>query len=90
MEKKQFEAEDLKQIEELQEKYSTLGIQLVQLKLAKKNVEDYLKALNEQEVLIESEVIETNNKEKELAKVFDQKYGAGSLDLKTGEFIPKS
>lgn len=89
MENKQFSVEELNQIKELQEKYNVLGIQLVQLKLSRKNAEAYLQALVEQESLIETEILETNKKEKELAEVLDAKYGAGSLDLESGQFTPK-
>lgn len=90
MENKQFTPEEITQIKELQEKYNALGLQLVQLKLARKNTEAYLEQLNEQESALESQILETNNKEKELAETFDTKYGAGSLDLETGVFTPKS
>jgi len=90
MESKQFNSEELGQIKTLQEKYNVLGVQLVQLKLARKNNEAYLKALNEQEDLIETQIVETNTEEKKLAEQLDTKYGAGSLDLETGVFVPKS
>lgn len=90
MEQKQFSAEELTKIKTLQEKYNVLGIQLVQLKLAKKNAESYLNTLNEQETLLETQIVETNVEEKELAKELDSKYGAGSLDIESGVFTPKS
>lgn len=90
MEQKQFTAEELTKIKTLQEKYNVLGIQLVQLKLAKKNAESYLNTLNEQETLLETQIVETNVEEKELAKELDNKYGAGSLDVESGVFTPKS
>lgn len=90
MENKQFTAEELERIKKLQEKYNVLGIQLVQLKLAHKNAEDYLKALKDQEQLLETQIVETNKEEKELAAELDSKYGAGSLDLETGQFTPKA
>jgi septal ring factor EnvC (AmiA/AmiB activator) len=89
MENKQFSVEELDQIKELQEKYNVLGIQLVQLKLSRKNTEAYLKALTEQEIMIEDQIVETNKQEKELAEALDAKYGAGSLDLESGQFTPK-
>lgn len=90
MENKQFSTEELEQIKKLQEKYNVLGIQLVQLKLAQKNTESYLKALSDQEKLIEDQILETSAEEKKLAEEFDAKYGAGSLDLESGVFTPKS
>lgn len=88
MEQKQFSAEELEKIKELQDKYNVLGIQLVQLKLAQKNAETYLKTLAEQEILIETQIVETNAEEKKLAEDLDTKYGAGSLDLESGVFTP--
>ena len=90
MENKQFTAEELEQIKKLQEKYNVLGIQLVQLKLAKANAETYMKSLVEQEELLESQILETNTEEKQLAQELDNKYGAGSLDLETGQFTPNN
>lgn len=88
MENKQFSAEELDQIKGLQEKYNVLGIQLVQLKLAQKNAEVYLKTLKEQEETIEAQIIQTNEEEKALASQLDEKYGAGNLDLESGVFTP--
>lgn len=90
MEQKQFSAEELEKIKELQDKYNVLGIQLVQLKLAQKNAEAYLKTLNEQEALLETQIVETNAEEKKLAEDLDTKYGAGSLDLESGVFTPNT
>ena len=47
MENKKFNEEELLKIKELQEKYSVIGIQLVQLKLAQKNAESYITVLKE-------------------------------------------
>lgn len=88
MENKQFSAEELDQIKGLQEKYNVLGIQLVQLKLAQKNAEAYLKTLKEQEETLEAQIIKTNEEEKLLASQLDEKYGAGNLDLESGIFTP--
>lgn len=88
MENKQFSAEELDQIKGLQEKYNVLGIQLVQLKLAQKNAEAYLKTLKEQEETLEGQIIQTNEEEKALASQLDEKYGAGNLDLESGIFTP--
>jgi hypothetical protein len=89
MAKVNFTTEELEQIKKLQEKYNVLGIQLVQLKLAQKNAKAYLESLNEQEQILDEQIAATNAEEKELAKSLDSKYGAGSLDLESGEFTPK-
>lgn len=90
MENKQFSSEELDQIKKIQEKYSLLGTQLVQLKLAQKDTEVYVRTLEEQENLLETQIIETNTEEKKLALELDGKYGPGSLDLESGLFTPKA
>ena len=89
METTKFTEQELQQIKTLQEKYSVIGIQLVQLKLAIKNTQSYLDSLREQETALEEEIVQTNTAEKQLAQELDAKYGAGSLDLETGQFTPK-
>lgn len=88
MEKTVFAAEEIEKIKELQDKYNTLGVQLVQLKLAQKNAKEYLNGLNDQELLIEQHIFDINQEEKDLALQLDEKYGEGSLDLESGEFTP--
>lgn len=86
--KKKITDQELESIKAVQEKYTAIGVQLVQLKLARKSGEEYLEQLAEQEASITSELESTNNKEKELADVLNEKYGVGSLDMVTGEFTP--
>lgn len=86
MEKKVFTPEEIEKIKQLQDRYNTLGVQLVQLKLAQKNAKDYLDSLNDQEQIIEQQIFDTNQEEKDLALQLDEKYGEGSLDLESGEF----
>lgn len=86
----QFDQQELEQIKKLQEQYNVLGIQLVQLKIALKNANEYLESLKSQELLVESQIQETNKQEKDLAKQLEEKYGAGSLDLETGQFTPNN
>ena len=83
-----FTEEEMVEIKTIQDKYSALGVQLVQLKLARKSSEDYLKLLESEEQTIEGEIAQTNIKEKELADSLNEKYGIGSLNMETGEFTP--
>lgn len=85
-----FTQEELDQIRSLQTKYNEIGIQLVQLKLARKNAQEYLKQLDEQEEELTKELVEADRSEKTLAQNFSDKYGAGSLDMDTGLFVPNS
>ncbi len=85
-----FTPEELEEIKVIQDKYNVIGIQLVQLKLAIKNTQTYLQSLQQQESTLEDEIVQTNTEEKALAEKLDSKYGAGSLDLETGQFTPKA
>lgn len=89
MSKVTFTPEEIKQIKEVQEKYNILGIQLVQLKLSKRTTLTQLKALEEQELMIEDQIQSTNIQERDLAKQLDSRYGPGTLDLDSGEFTSK-
>ena len=80
--------EEMQSIKAIQEKYTALGVQLVQLKLARKSGEDYLQQLDNQEKALSNEIESTNTQERELADNLNQKYGVGSLDMATGEFTP--
>jgi ribosome maturation factor RimP len=80
--------EEMQSIKAIQEKYTTLGVQLVQLKLARKSGEEYLQQLDDQESALSKQVDETNKQEKDLADGLNKKYGVGTLDMQTGEFTP--
>ena len=80
--------EEMQSIKAIQEEYTQVGVQLVQLKLAQKSNKDYLSKLNSQEDSLNEAITETNNREKELADSLNKKYGVGSLDMSTGEFNP--
>ena len=88
MSKVRITNEEMQSIKAIQEKYTALGVQLVQLKLARKSGEDYLQQLDDQEKALSNEIESTNTQEKELADSLNQKYGVGSLDMAAGEFTP--
>lgn len=83
-----FTEQEMQSIKEVQEKYSQIGVQLVQIKLAKENSENYLKQLQDQESEITQTIIELSKEEKALADALNEKYGVGSLDMESGEFTP--
>jgi len=85
-----FTEEELDNIKTIQEEYSTVGIQLVQLKLARKSSEEYIAALQQEEDRIVEQIDSINKREKELTESLNDKYGIGSLDMTTGEFTPNS
>ena len=90
MAKVSFTTEEIGAIKELQDKYNVLGIQLVQLRLSKLDLANQQRALEQQEAELDQQIAATNYAERELAKQFDSRYGAGTLDLDSGEFTSKS
>ena len=86
--KKKITNEEMQSIKDIQEKYTAIGVQLVQLKLARKSGEEYLEQLTNQEKTLSNELELNNKQEKELADSLNVKYGVGSLDMTTGEFTP--
>jgi len=85
-----FTEDELQNIRAIQEEYSMIGIQLVQLKLARKSSEEYLAALEQEEQRIVEQIEGISTKEKQLTEALNEKYGIGSLDMTTGEFTPNS
>ena len=78
---KKFTPEEIKQLQDLQEKLNTLSFQFGQVQISKikiQNQEDYLK----------NQLTSLTTEENEVAKKLTDKYGKGNLDLETGEFIP--
>jgi len=86
MEKTTFTEEEISKIKQLQEKYQVLGIQVVQLTLAKKSAQEYVESLEDQNNQLTNQIVEVNIEEKEFAKTLSDKYGIGSLDLESGVF----
>ena len=78
---KKFTTEELKNLHNLQDKINQVQMQFGQLQMAKIR-------LQEQEDLLKNNLKELNKEESTTAKQLTDKYGKGSLDIETGEFIP--
>ena len=76
-----FTQEEINQITELQNKTQAVVFQLGQIKLSEMRIESRLNELKQNLTSIEAE-------ETALADTFSKKYGVGSLNIETGEFIP--
>jgi hypothetical protein len=90
MEQQKFTQEELNQIKQAQTDYQTVGLDLVQIKLAILNAENHLEALKMEEKLLTERVLDINSQEKKLARELEQKYGKGEIDLDSGIFTPTS
>ena len=81
MENKKLTTEEIQRITELQQKNNTLVTELGQVELIKLNLQLRREAA-------EKFLEELRSEEQELGKELTDKYGSGSINLETGEFVP--
>ena len=87
-EETKFSEEELKSINTVAETYTSLQSELGNLGVQKILVDERIKAITEREEAIRGEWKSNQVKEQELVKTLSDKYGEGTLDPKTGSFIP--
>ena len=73
--------EELEQIEVVRKNKETILTELGQIKLAEPNLETRLEKA-------EQFLTQLDEQEAELAKYLEDKYGNGTVDVNSGEFIP--
>lgn len=81
METKKLSQEELKQIQDIQNKNQAITLEFGQIELIKLSLEERVQ--NAKEYLVE-----LKQEEKVLAVTLEEVYGKGSIDLEKGEFIP--
>ena len=87
-EEKKFSEEELKQINDVADKYNALQTELGNLSGQKILVDDRIQAIQDREAEIRKEWKQNQVTEQDLVKTLSEKYGEGTLDPKTGSFIP--
>ena len=85
-----FSEEELQSLQELQNTYASISTQFGQLKVSRINLERQVYNLDEMEDNLEKAWEENRQTESDLVKSLNEKYGAGSLNPQTGEFIPQT
>ena len=85
---KKFSEEELKQINEVADKYNALQTELGQLGVQKILVDERIQVIQDRELEIKKEWKQNQVTEGDLVKTLSEKYGEGTLDPKTGNFIP--
>ena len=78
---KKFSPEELKKLQEMQNKITDLSFQFGRIQISKLNLE-------KQEEILKNMLVTLNKEVADMAKKLTDKYGKGNLDLETGEFIP--
>ena len=83
-----FSEEELKQINEVADTYNSLQTELGNLSVQKILVDDRILAIQDREAEIRKESKKNQVTEGDLVKTLSEKYGEGTLDPKTGNFVP--
>ena len=78
-EKKVLTQEEIDSLKGLKSKLYNLTTALGEIEITKLD-------LNNRKILIEKNLVDLFNEEKELAKKLEEKYGKGNISLETGEF----
>ena len=81
MANKKLTTDEIQRITELQQKNNALATELGQIELIKLNLQLRREAA-------EKFLEELRSEEQELGKELTDKYGSGSINLETGEFVP--
>tara|TARA_Y100000590_G_scaffold108404_1_gene123240 strand:+ start:1655 stop:1987 length:333 start_codon:yes stop_codon:yes gene_type:complete len=84
-----FTDEELQSLQELQNTYASISTQFGQLKVSRINLERQMYSLDEAEDNLTKAWEENRQTESDLVKSLNEKYGAGTLNPTTGEFIPR-
>ena len=83
-----FTDEELKSLSELSQGYQNIQSAFGQLRVQKILLEQQKESLEEAEVKMEADYAENQQKERDLVKELNEKYGPGQLDPQTGVFTP--
>ena len=84
-----FTDDEMASLQELQNTYASISTQFGQLKVSRINLERQMENLDEVERQLEQNWEENRQTESDLVKSLNEKYGAGTLNPTTGEFIPQ-
>ena len=83
-----FTDEELKSLSELSQGYQSIQSAFGQLRVQKILLEQQKEGLEEAEVKMEADYAENQQKERDLVKELNDKYGPGQLDPQSGVFTP--
>ena len=87
---KEFQAEDIQAVKDLQSQYATNTAQIGQVEVELHLLKRRLTQIEELRVNLFTTYDELQKQEKELVESLNQKYGDGVLDLDSGRFIPSA
>ena len=83
-----FAEDEMKQIQELQQNYQNATAAFGRLRVQKLILEQQLETIDQEEENTHKAYTELQKKEQTLVQTLNDKYGAGTLDIVSGEFTP--
>jgi adenylate kinase len=83
-----FTEEELKQVTELRDASQAKVVEFGQLKLERILTENRLTQLDQLDEEAKNSYIELQKQEADLVGQLKEKYGAGTVDVESGEFVP--
>jgi hypothetical protein len=84
-----FTDDEMASLQELQNTYASISTQFGQLKVSRISLERQMYNLDEMEDNLTKAWEENRQTESDLVQSLNEKYGAGTLNPTTGEFIPQ-
>lgn len=87
---KEFQADDIQAVKDLQSKYATNTAQIGQVEVELHLLKRRLVQIEELRTNLFTTYDELQTQEKSLVESLNQKYGDGVLDLDSGRFIPSA
>ena len=83
-----FSDDEMKQINELQQNYQNATATLGRLSVQELILSQQLENIDNERENVKTAYTELQKKEQELVNSLNEKYGAGTLDIVSGEFTP--
>tara|TARA_R110002072_G_scaffold286696_1_gene451809 strand:+ start:173 stop:448 length:276 start_codon:yes stop_codon:yes gene_type:complete len=83
-----FTKEELKQVTELRDASQAKVVEFGQLKLERILTENRLTQLDQLDEEAKNSYVELQKQEADLVEQLKEKYGAGTVDVESGEFVP--
>ena len=83
-----FTEEDITSLNELSQKYQSVQMGFGQIRVQKILLDQQKANLEEAEAKLEADYIDIQQKERDIVKELNEKYGPGTLDPETGIFTP--
>ena len=85
-----FTEEEMKSLRDLQDSYTQKQAELGQVSVQRILLNQQLENLDERQSQLETEYAQIQQKEQDLVKTLNEKYGPGQLDPESGVFTPNN